>query len=145
MPLPESSMERYGSTTPTLKNIDLATGSTTILAPNASSYLNHSEIRKLFGLAAIKAMRWCRSLLLENGKVKVKLAVGKGKVDYDKREDIRKRDSDRELRRVMMQHVKAKPPENKKASEWGAFCMMKMKWSESDFRQTSSTGAWEPW
>ena len=48
------------------------------------------------------------SLYWKNGKVKVKLAVGKGKVDYDKREDIRKRDSDRELKRVMMQHVKGK-------------------------------------
>ena len=71
--------------------------------------LNHSEIRKLFGLAAIKGHALVPlSLYWKNGKVKVKLAVGKGKVDYDKREDIRKRDSDRELKRVMMQHVKGK-------------------------------------
>ena len=49
----------------------------------------------------------------------MKLAVGKGKVDYDKREDIRKRDSDRELKRVMMQHVKGKALlKTKKASTW---------------------------
>jgi SsrA-binding protein len=48
------------------------------------------------------------SLYWKNGKVKVKLAVGKGKVDFDKREDIKERDSDRELKRAMMHQYKGK-------------------------------------
>src|SRR5881396_3433879 len=58
--------------------------------------LHKSEIRKLFGLAAIKGNALLPlSFFWKNGKVKVTLAVGKGKAQYDKREDIRKRDSDR--------------------------------------------------
>jgi tmRNA-binding protein len=34
--------------------------------------------------------------------VKVALAVGKGKAQYDKREDIKRRESDRELKRAKM-------------------------------------------
>src|ERR1043166_1185972 len=58
--------------------------------------LHKSEIRKLFGLAAVKghalvplAFYW------KNGKVKVALAVGKGKAQFDKREDLKKREADR--------------------------------------------------
>ncbi len=63
--------------------------------------LHKSEIRKLFGLAAVKgnalvplAFYW------KNGKVKVALAVGKGKAQYDKREAIKRREADRELKRA---------------------------------------------
>jgi SsrA-binding protein len=65
--------------------------------------LHKSEIRKLFGLAAVKgnallplAFYW------KNGKVKVALAVGKGKAQFDKREDLKQRDSERELKRATM-------------------------------------------
>ena len=44
----------------------------------------------------------------KNGKVKVSLAVGKGKQEFDKRDDIRQRDSDRELKRAQMKHVKGR-------------------------------------
>jgi SsrA-binding protein len=71
--------------------------------------LHKSEIRKLFELAAVKGnalfpldFHW------KNGKVKVLLAVGKGKQSFDKREDIKKRDSDRELKRATMKHVKGR-------------------------------------
>jgi SsrA-binding protein len=71
--------------------------------------LNKSEIRKLFGLVAVKGNALVPlSLYWKNGKVKVKLAVGKGKVDFDKREDIKERDSDRELKRAMMHQYKGK-------------------------------------
>src|SRR6185436_585498 len=53
--------------------------------------LHKSEIRKLFGLAAVKgnalmplAFYW------KNGKVKVALGVGKGKQEFDKRDDIKR-------------------------------------------------------
>src|SRR5215471_8854829 len=63
--------------------------------------LHKSEIRKLFGLASVKGNALVPlSFYWKNGKVKVALAVGKGKAQYDKRDDIRKRESDRELKRA---------------------------------------------
>src|SRR5467141_1637299 len=69
--------------------------------------LHKSEIRKLFGLAAVKgnallplAFYW------KNGKVKVALAVGKGKAEFDKREDLKEREADRELKRATMRRLK---------------------------------------
>ena len=71
--------------------------------------LNKSEIRKIFGLAAIKGHAvFPLSLYWKNGKVKVKLAIGKGKVQHDKRDDLKRRDSDKELKRAMMHRFKGK-------------------------------------
>src|SRR5215813_4395162 len=68
--------------------------------------LHKSEIRKLFGLAAVKgnalmplAFYW------KNGKVKVALGVGKGKAEFDKREDLKEREADRELKRATMKRL----------------------------------------
>jgi SsrA-binding protein len=65
--------------------------------------LHKSEIRKLLALAAVKgnalmplAFYW------KNGKVKVALAVGKGKAQFDKRQDLKQREADRELKRATM-------------------------------------------
>lgn len=71
--------------------------------------LHKSEIRKLFGLAAVKGNALVPlSLYWKNGRVKVALAVGKGKAQYDKREDLKKRESDRELKRAQMHRFKEK-------------------------------------
>jgi SsrA-binding protein len=71
--------------------------------------LHKSEIRKLFGLASVKGNALVPlSFYWKKGKVKVALGVGKGKVEYDKRDDIRKRDSDRELKRAVMHRLKGK-------------------------------------
>jgi SsrA-binding protein len=71
--------------------------------------LHKSEIRKLFGFASVKGNSIVPlSLYWKSGKVKVALGVGKGKVEYDKREDIKKRDADRELKRATMQRFKGK-------------------------------------
>jgi len=71
--------------------------------------LHKSEIRKLFGVASVKGHAIVPlSLYWKNGRVKVLLGVGKGKVEYDKREDIKKRDSDRELKRATMHRFKGK-------------------------------------
>jgi len=71
--------------------------------------LHKSEIRKLFGLASIKGNAIIPlSFYWKNGKVKVALAVGKGKVEFDKREDIKKRDAERELKRVTMHRFKGR-------------------------------------
>src|SRR5688572_22239539 len=71
--------------------------------------LHKSEIRKLFGLASVKGNALVPlSMYWKNGKVKVALGVGKGKVEFDKREDIKKRDADRELKRATMHRFKGK-------------------------------------
>lgn len=71
--------------------------------------LHKSEIRKLFGLGSVKGNAiFPLSLYWKNGKVKVALAVGKGKVEFDKREDLKNRESARELKRVSMHHQKGK-------------------------------------
>ena len=69
--------------------------------------LHKSEIRKLFGLGSVKGNSLVPlSMYWKNGKVKVALGVGKGKVQFDKREDIKKRDADRELKRATMHRFK---------------------------------------
>lgn len=42
-------------------------------------------------------------LYLKNGRAKVEIALAKGKKHYDKRDDIAKRDSDRQLRQIVKQ------------------------------------------
>jgi len=71
--------------------------------------LHKGEIRKLIGESAIRgnalvplAFYW------KNGKVKVSLGLGKGKAQFDKREDIKKRDADRELKRATMHRAKGR-------------------------------------
>ncbi|MGE5351862.1 MAG: SsrA-binding protein SmpB [Acidobacteriota bacterium] len=62
--------------------------------------LNKSEIRKLIGKVKEKGLTLVPlRLYLKNGKVKVELALAKGKKVYDKREDIAKRDFNREMER----------------------------------------------
>ena len=69
--------------------------------------LHKSEIRKLFGLAAVKGNALLPlSLYWRNGKVKVALAVGKGKAQFDKREDLKEREADRELKRATMKRLR---------------------------------------
>jgi len=63
--------------------------------------LNKSEIRKLFELAAVKGHALVPlSFYWKNGRVKVALAVGKGKAQFDKREDLKRREADREVKRA---------------------------------------------
>lgn len=69
--------------------------------------LHKSEIRKLGELAAVKGNAvFPLSFYWKNGKVKVALGVGKGKAQYDKRQDLRERESDRELKRAVMKTLK---------------------------------------
>lgn len=71
--------------------------------------LHKSEIRKLLGLASIKGHALVPlSLYWKQGRVKVSLAVGRGKQEFDKRQDIRRRDTERDLRRaVSLRHPAA--------------------------------------
>jgi SsrA-binding protein len=69
--------------------------------------LHKSEIRKLFALAAVKGNALVPlSFYWKNGKVKVALAVGKGKAQYDKRETLKQQEADRELKRATMKRLK---------------------------------------
>jgi SsrA-binding protein len=71
--------------------------------------LHKSEIRKLGGLLEVKGNAlFPLSFYWKDGKVKVALAVGKGKVQFDKREDIKDREADRELKRAVMHRLKNK-------------------------------------
>lgn len=62
--------------------------------------LNKSEIRKLIGKTKEKGLTLVPlRLYFKNGRVKVELALAKGKKVYDKRRDIAKKDFQREQER----------------------------------------------
>jgi SsrA-binding protein len=68
--------------------------------------LHKSEIRKLFGLAAVKGNAlFPLAFYWKNGKIKVALAVGKGTAQFDKREDLKKREAEMELKRATMKRM----------------------------------------
>ena len=69
--------------------------------------LHKTEIRKLMGETSSRGTALVPlSFYWKNGKVKVALGIGRGKAHYDKREDIKKRDADRELKRATMARFK---------------------------------------
>ena len=56
-------------------------------------------IRKLIGKTVEKGMTLVPTrLYFKDGRVKVSISIAKGKKDYDKRETIKRRESDRETR-----------------------------------------------
>ena len=71
--------------------------------------LHKSEIRKLFELASVKGNAIVPlSFYWKNGKVKVALGVGKGKAKFDKREDLKRKDADMEMKRAKMKFTKGR-------------------------------------
>jgi SsrA-binding protein len=61
--------------------------------------LHRSEIRKLIGKTVERGMTLVPTrLYFKNGRVKVAVALAKGKKEYDKRETERRREADRETR-----------------------------------------------
>jgi len=71
--------------------------------------LHKSEIRKLQELSAVKGNAlFPLSFYWKNSKVKVAIGVGKGKQTFDKRDDLKKRDSDREMKQATMKWAKGK-------------------------------------
>ena len=64
--------------------------------------LHRRQIRKLASEVSTKHLALIPlKLYFKNGLCKVELALAKGKRQYDKREAIKKRESDRELKRVL--------------------------------------------
>ena len=64
--------------------------------------LHKHEIKKLIGLTTIKGYSLIPlSIYLKNGKVKVQLALAKGKKLHDKRQDLAKKDAQRSIEREL--------------------------------------------
>lgn len=64
--------------------------------------LHKQEIRKLIGLTTQKGLTLVPLTVYINqdGRAKMELAVARGKKNYDKRDDIAKRDADRRIQRL---------------------------------------------
>ena len=65
--------------------------------------LHKQEIRKLIGYTTIKGLTLVplKMYINEEGRAKVELAVARGKKNYDKRDDIAKRDAERDMDRKL--------------------------------------------
>ena len=65
--------------------------------------LHKQEIRKLIGYITMKGLTLVplSMYINEDGRAKVEIAVARGKKNYDKREDMAKRDAKREMDRKM--------------------------------------------
>jgi SsrA-binding protein len=64
--------------------------------------LHRSEIRKMIGAVERQGLTLVPlDLYFKNGRAKVMLALGKGKKEHDKREDLRKRDDERDMARFV--------------------------------------------
>jgi SsrA-binding protein len=67
---------------------------------NRRLLLTKAEIQKLAALEAKKGLTIVPISMYNKGKkIKVQVAIVRGKKKFDKREDIKKRDTDREIRR----------------------------------------------
>lgn len=64
--------------------------------------LNRREIERLIGAVEQKGLTLVPlELYFRNGKAKVTLALGRGKKYHDRREDLKKRDAEREVARAL--------------------------------------------
>ena len=65
--------------------------------------LHRQEIRKLIGYTTLKGLTIVplNVFLNEKGLAKIEIAVARGKKNYDKRDDIAKKDSDRRIQQEM--------------------------------------------
>ena len=71
--------------------------------------LHKGEILRLIGKTKESGLTLVPlSLYFVEGKVKVELALAKGKKTYDKRQDMAKRDADREISRVLGRRAKGR-------------------------------------
>lgn len=71
--------------------------------------LNRSEIRKLHEATKVKGLALVPlSLYWKNHRVKVALAVGRSKAQYDKREDLKQRAAERDMKRETMVRLKGR-------------------------------------
>jgi SsrA-binding protein len=66
--------------------------------------MHRGELRKLIGKVEEKGLTLVPlKMYLKRGWVKISLGLGKGKKLFDKREDLRKRQDQRDMQRAMKQ------------------------------------------
>ena len=71
--------------------------------------LHKTEIRKLAELGKVKGNTIVPlALYWKTGRVKIQLAVGEGKGAHDRREDMKRRDSEREMKQALMHRAKGR-------------------------------------
>ena len=71
--------------------------------------LHRAEIRKLEAAASPKGRALIPlALYWKNGRVKVSLAVGESKQEFDKRQDLKRRESERELKRAILHRARGR-------------------------------------
>jgi SsrA-binding protein len=69
--------------------------------------LHRAEIGRLIGKTKESGLTLVPlSLYFSDGKVKVEIALAAGKKSYDKRQDLAKRDADREVRKALGRRAK---------------------------------------
>jgi SsrA-binding protein len=69
--------------------------------------LHRDEIERLIGKTKESGLTLVPlSMYFSQGKVKVELALARGKRSYDKRQDLARKDADREVRRALGRRVK---------------------------------------
>ena len=68
--------------------------------------LHKHEIKRLIGKVHEKGFTIVPlKLYIKNGKVKVEIALGRGKAEFDKKRTIQKRDLDRDMQREIKKYV----------------------------------------
>ena len=76
---------------------------------NRKLLLHRREIEKLIGKTKESGLSLVPlSMYFKDGKVKVEIALAKGKKSYDKRQDLAKRDANREVSRAMGRALKGR-------------------------------------
>ena len=94
-----------------LHNVDIAlypqAGPLQHAPKNARKLLCHKQqIKKLFGATTAKGVTLVpTAMYFKDGRVKVEIAIAEGKRSYDKRDDIKKKEMDREAKRGMTRKV----------------------------------------
>lgn len=70
--------------------------------------LHKQEIRKLIGLTTIKGLTLVplNVYINQQGRAKMELAVARGKKNYDKRDDIAKKDAERKMQQAVRRNAK---------------------------------------
>ncbi|MEM1355747.1 MAG: SsrA-binding protein SmpB [Planctomycetota bacterium] len=94
-----------------LHNVDIAlypqAGPLQHVPKNARKLLAHKkEIKRLFGATTAKGVTLIpTAMYFKDGRVKVEIAIAEGKRSYDKRDDIKKQEMEREAKRGMTRKV----------------------------------------
>lgn len=94
-----------------LHNVDIAlypqAGPLQHAPKNARKLLVHKQqVKKLFGATTAKGVTLIpTAIYFKDGRVKVEIAIAEGKRHYDKRDDIKKKEMDREAKRGMTRKV----------------------------------------